>query len=158
MPTTSTFRVSTAVRAAPVFLLAFALVLLCGACVPSVTAGSSGPAGSTGSAGTPVAIGAIGAAGGAPPPQPRAQQPGEADGAYETVRLGDGAFDAPTGARLHRDRRRAAATPTGPPGTPTAVDRTAPRTDPPTGRRETPDTRPRPRSAVDPSTLQVFLC
>ncbi|MCB8905480.1 MULTISPECIES: hypothetical protein [unclassified Streptomyces] len=89
--------------------------------------------------------------------RPRVQQAAPA-AAYESVHAGGGEADAPRGSVLHRDRRRAGTAAAGPPGPPPLVTRTAPLTDPPTGRTGGPDTRPRPLAAHDSSALQVFLC
>ncbi|MFF9016697.1 hypothetical protein ACF09C_27485 [Streptomyces sp. NPDC014870] len=124
-------RPSVALRATLLLVLA----LVCGTCVLPGAAGPAAPA----------------------PQQPRLQQPA-AVAAYESAHSGGSEADAPRGSAVHRDRRRAAASPTGPPGPPPLVARAAPRTDPSATRPTAPESRPRPPAAHDSSALQVFLC
>ncbi|MET9956902.1 hypothetical protein ABZ135_35875 [Streptomyces sp. NPDC006339] len=138
MLTTATARASMTVRATPLLLLALTLALLWGACAVPAPAAT---------------------AGGAAPAQPRIQPSGSGAGpADEIGRPGDGACDSQGAADPHRDRRRAALAPAGPPGPPAVAVQTAPRTDPPDGRRGIPDSRPRLAAAPGPAVLQVFLC
>ncbi|MER7516723.1 hypothetical protein [Streptomyces sp. NPDC126499] len=137
MPATALVRVSSALRATAALLLALTLALLCGACAVSAPADTG--------------------RGGSPPP-PRVQQLGGGPGTAYEIRLhADGELDVPSGT-AHRDRRRTALAPAGPPGPPADAAHVAVRTDPPAGRRGVPDSRPRPTTAAGPAVLQVFLC
>ncbi|GAA3388769.1 hypothetical protein [Streptomyces roseoviridis] len=138
MPATALVRVSSAARAAPALLLALVLTLLCGACAVAAPADP---------------------AGGSRPMPPHVQQLGAGPGSAQEIRhRGDGELETPCGSALHRDRRRAALAPAGPPGPPAAAVPAAPRTDTPAGPRGLPDGRPRPATATGPAVLQVFLC